>query len=154
MAAEIVQSVSRSNSERRYLPSRDISSIAGIILSRNLVASYNGSRKPGVGKIEDDFYCAIRADIDADIKCTRRETRDEVVSFPRLPSPKNSIVRGNIIYSNAYNGPNSSSGSQTVRCRVFFESALCILLLFNYAHATPIRKLLTINPYFISRKRA
>lgn len=99
MAAEIVQSVSRSNSERRYLPSRDISSIAGIILSRNLVASYNGSGKPGVGKIEDDFYCAIRADIDADIKCTRRETRDEVVSFPRLPSPKDIALSEAILYT-------------------------------------------------------
>lgn len=154
MATEIVQSVSRSNSEE-VSPREDISSIAGIILSRNLVASYNGNGNPGAGKIEGDFYCAIRADIDADIKCTRRKTTSHIFSAASLAEGY-SIVRCNIIYfARRSTAQIPTRVHETARCRVFFESALYILLLFNYAHATlPIRKLLTINPYFISRKRA
>lgn len=95
---------------REGISRQDISSIAGIILSRNLVASYNGNGMPGAGKIEGDFYCAIRADIDADIKYTRRETKSPpfAVSLVEGCSSMSEVMS----YSNAYNGPNSSSASR------------------------------------------
>lgn len=138
MAAEIVQSVSRSNSERRYLPSRDISSIAGIILSRNLVASYNGNGKPGAGRIEDDFYCAIRTDIDADIKCTRRETRDEVASFPRLPSPKDIALSEAILYTRTRTMAQIPARVRKPSVVVFSSNRRSVSYFYSIMH-TPLR---------------
>lgn len=86
MAAEIVQSVSRSNSERRYLPSRYILDCRNNPFSKSR-SLLQRKREAGSGKNRRGFLLRDKSGYRCRYQMYSAQD-DEVISFPRLPSPK------------------------------------------------------------------